>query len=245
MTAAANRHNFEVLADGRLANLADWSEDVAGELAQSDGMQLTEDHWEVVRAMRDYYQAYNVSPVKKLLKRSLRERSGSERFDNDHLDSLFPGGVLVQGSKIAGIPIPMLDVELERKIYSGKPAADAPHFIQEFEFEFEGEKYAVTQLGNLVDLHRWNERLAVFIAQQEGIELSEDHWEVLNFLRQFYFEYGITPMVRILMQHMAEEFGPQRASKEHLYTLFPKGPSRQGSRIAGLPEPQGCIDPIC
>ena len=81
------------------------------------------------------------------------------------------------------------------------------------------------------------------MAEGEGIELSEEHWEVLNFLREFYFTYGISPMVKILMKYMAEDLGPERASREHLYTLFPKGPSRQGSRIAGLPEPQGCIDP--
>ncbi len=50
-------------------------------------------------------------------------------------------------------------------------------------------------------------------------------------------------MVKILMKYMAEDIGPERASREHLYQLFPKGPARQGSRIAGLPEPQGCIDP--
>jgi tRNA 2-thiouridine synthesizing protein E len=50
-------------------------------------------------------------------------------------------------------------------------------------------------------------------------------------------------MVKILMKYMAEDIGPEHASKEYLYRLFPKGPSRQGSRIAGLPEPQGCLDP--
>jgi len=49
-------------------------------------------------------------------------------------------------------------------------------------------------------------------------------------------------MVKILMRYMAEDIGSERASKEHLYSLFPKGPSRQGSRIAGLPAPQGCLD---
>ena len=241
MTAAASNLNFEVLPDGRLANLADWDESVAHELAARDGLKLSADHWEVIQAMRDYYRSYNVSPVKKLLKRSLKQRTGSGRFDDARLAELFPGGVLVQGSKIAGIPIPMLDVELERSTYTGKAAPSRTHFTDSFTFE--GETYRVTQLGNLLELHRWNERLAAFMAEREGIKLGDEHWEVLNFLRQFYFEYGITPMVRILMQHMAEELGPERASKAHLYQLFPKGPSRQGSRIAGLPEPQGCIDP--
>ena len=114
------------------------------------------------------------------------------------------------------------------------------HFTESFQFN--GETFRVTHIGNLVDLHRWNPQVAEYMASQEGIGLTADHWEVLNFLRAFYFEYGITPMVKILMSHMAEELGPERASREHLYMLFPQGPSRQGSRIAGLPEPQGCID---
>jgi tRNA 2-thiouridine synthesizing protein E len=240
MTAVCSKLNFAVLADGRLANLSDWNEGVVHELAARDGITLSDDHWEVINAMRDYYQSYNVSPVKKLLKRSLKQGSGSDRFSDAHLSGLFPGGVLVQGSKLSGIPIPMLDVELERSTYTGKAAPSKSHFTGSFDFE--GESYRVTALGNLIDLHRWNKHLAYFMAEREGIKLTGEHWEVLNFLRQFYFEYGITPMVRILMQHMEEELGAERASKEHLYQLFPKGPSRQGSRIAGLPEPQGCID---
>ncbi len=240
MTVAASNLGFEVLADGRLANLSEWTEAIAHELATRDGINLGDDHWEVIHAMREYYQSYNVSPVKKLLKRCLKERSGSDRFDEAHLAELFPGGVLVQGSKIAGIPVPMLDVELERSTYTGKAAASKSHFSDSFDFE--GETFAVTQTGNLVDLHRWTKHVAYYMAESEGVKLTSDHWEVLNFLRQFYFEYGLTPMVKILMKHMADEVGEERASREHLYKLFPKGPSRQGSRFAGLPEPQGCID---
>jgi len=237
----ATDQRFEVLANGRLANLDDWNEDVAKELAARDNLILTDDHWTVINAMRDYYAEFNVSPIKKLLLRDLRRCSGERPFDDDYLAELFPQGVLVQGSKIAGLPIPYLDVELERDTYRSAPAPHVTHFVDSFEFE--GERYPVTPSGNLVDLHRWHSRLATFMAQKEGIELTEEHWEVLNFLREFYFTYGVSPMVKILMKYMAEDLGPERASREHLYTLFPKGPSRQGSRIAGLPEPQGCIDP--
>jgi len=233
--------DFEVLTDGRLANLDEWNESVAETLAAREGITLNEEHWQVIQAMRDYYQAYNVSPVKKLLKRELKKRTSTDFFDDDRLQELFPGGVLVQGSKIAGVPIPMLDAELERETYQSKAAPNVAHFIDSFDFN--GETFAVTHTGNLLEPHRWNAHLAEYMAEKEGIQLTEEHWEVLNFLREFYFTYGITPMVKILMKYMAEDIGPERASKEHLYRLFPKGPSRQGSRIAGLPEPQGCLDP--
>lgn len=241
MTLGQPLAKVELLADGRLADLETWNEDIAVQLAANDGLQLSDDHWQVIKTMRAYYSEFGVSPIKKLLKRSLRQETGSKRFDDELLQSLFPHGVLTQGSKLAGIPLPHLDVELERSTYSEKPAKPAAsHFTGSFEFD--GKQYPVTQLGNLLDLHLWNERVAEFMARKEGIELTEDHWQVLHFLRKFYFDFGITPMVKILQKHMAEELGPQQASRERLYTLFPEGPSRQGSRIAGLPEPQGCID---
>lgn len=239
--SAVEKINFEVLADGRLASLGDWDESVARTLAERDGITLGDDHWQVINAMRDYYQAFNVSPIKKLLKRELKKRSRSDTFNDATLHDLFPAGVLVQGSKIAGVPIPMLDVELERETYQAPAAPSVAHFLDSFDFE--GETFAVTNTGNLIELHRWNSHLANYLAEKEGIQLSEAHWEVLNFLREFYFTYGVSPMVKILMKYMAEDIGPEHANREYLYKLFPKGPARQGSRIAGLPEPQGCLDP--
>jgi len=233
--------NTDVMNDGRLAVLTDWSETVAEELASHDDLQLGADQWLVIKAMRSYYHAYNVAPVKKLLKRNLKKQTGSDRFTDEYLDEIFPDGVLLQGSKIAGVPIPYLDAELDRELYQGLPAKPVSHFVKSFDFE--GQSYPVSHLGNLLDLHRWNARMANYMAEKEGITLTEDHWEVINFLREFYFTYGISPMVKILMRYMAEDIGPERSNKEHLYKLFPKGPARQGSRIAGLPEPQGCSEP--
>lgn len=228
--------------DGRLQNLGEWSREVAEALAARDGLCLLAQHWKVIHAMREYYAGYNVAPVKKLLKRALKEAGHAALTSEAALDELFPGGVLVQGSRIAGVPEPHLDAELERANCGGRIAAkvDAGHFTDKFEYN--GNSYAVTCTGNLLELHRWSPELAEFMASKEGIKLGADHWEVLNFLRAFYFEFGVTPMVKILMKHMADEVSADRASREHLYKLFPMGPSRQGSRIAGLPEPQGCID---
>lgn len=233
---------YALRPDGRLEDLTAWTPDVANALAAKEGLKLLPQHWKVLNAMRDYYAAYNVSPVKKLLKRALKQSGAAALTSDAALDELFPGGVLVQGSRIAGVPVPMLDAERERfNCGSAKATAtEATHFVDTFEFK--GQKLTVTCTGNLLEPHRWNAELADFMAAKEGITLTPDHWEVLNFLRSFYFEFGITPMVKILMNHMATELGMERASREHLYRLFPKGPSRQGSRIAGLPEPQGCID---
>lgn len=242
MTQEQPLEKVQLLADGRLADLDAWNRNIAEQLAAKDELQLNDDHWQVIKTMRAYYDRFGVSPVMKLLRRSLKQDTGSDRFSEELLQTLFPHGPLIQGSKIAGVPMPHLDVELERSTYTENTIApDASHFTGSFEFE--GERYPVTLLGNLIDLHMWNDRVAAFMAKKEGIELTGDHWQVLHFLRKFYFDFGITPMVKILQKHMADELGPEKASKQRLYTLFPEGPSRQGSRIAGLPEPQGCIDP--
>ncbi len=230
-----------LLPDGRLEDLTLWTPEIANALAERDGLSLTDAHWQVIECMRSYYREFNVSPVMKLLKKALKEQHGADAANDTHLNTLFPGGVLVQGSRIAGVPYPYLDAELERSDYANRASATGVP-APKGSFQYDGKTFRVSPDGNLLDLYVWNEDLAVYMARKENIQLTKEHWEVLNFLRRFYFEYGITPMVKLVVKHMAEELGADRITSKYLYQLFPKGPSRQGSRIAGLPEPQGCID---
>lgn len=232
----------ELRADGRLAHSADWSPELAVELAAQDGLTLSDRHWDIINIMRDYYHEYNISPILKLLRREVAKKLGAERALDDSLYALFPNGVQHQGSRIAGIPLALLDAELDQnaRMQAVQQTSDAAHFNDQFEFN--GQTINVYASGNLVNAEDWNEALAEQLAQKEGIQLSDEHWAVIKFLRRFYFQYGITPMVKVLIKHMAEEMGSQAANEQHLYQLFPSGPARQGSRIAGLPSPQGCID---
>lgn len=75
------------------------------------------------------------------------------------------------------------------------------------------------------------------IAQAEGIELTDAHWEVVNYLRDEYRENGHTPSFRNMLKGMAE-LRPEIDSK-YLYDLFPMGPAKQGPKVAGLPQPLG------
>lgn len=237
-------NDYKLLADNRLAHLSDWSEDVAAALAEREGLTLTPEHWEIIGVMRDFYEQFNLSPVRKLLKRAIAEKLGAGKAAEEHLARLFPNDVLVQGTRIAGLPVPTLDAELENSVYATSVPTrteTVTHFVGEFEFG--GRKRQVYPHGNLVNPEQWSEPLAEFLASKEGITLTPEHWEIIHFLRRFYFQYGISPMVRLLMKHMREHFGEQKSSEDYVYGLFPEGPSRQGSRIAGLPEPQGCIDP--
>ena len=96
--------------------------------------------------------------------------------------------------------------------------------------------------GYLLKLDDWSESVAESIASDEKISLSNDHWQVVNFLRNYYKEYGISPNVRTLVKLLGKEFGDDVGNTRHLYLLFPNGPSRQGCRIAGLPLPNDCVD---
>jgi len=235
--------HIDIRPDGQLNSVSDWSIEVARALAEREQLTLTEAHIDIIDVMRSYYSKYNISPIKKLLKKEIAEKLDENKMDDNYLRSLFPGDVMYQGIRLAGLPTPMLDAELEpsNHIQEAKNPSSTSHFISEFDFS--GKSYKVYPKGNLVNLSEWSEELALHMAKQEGIILKKDHWEVINYLRDFYFKYGITPMVKLLMKNMRQQLGKHKSSEAYLYDLFPGGPARQGSRIAGLPAPQGCIDP--
>jgi len=236
-------NTINLRADGRLEYSSDWTPELAEILAKKEGIVLTDQHWNVINTMREYYQEFNISPILKLLRRELSKKHGSELASVDVLDGLFPNGVQQQGSRLAGIPLALLDAELDqaKRVQSVKVnRSEAKHYNDQFDFN--GKAIKVYASGNLANMEDWSEDLAVVLAEKEGIELSTEHWTIVNFLRKFYFQYGVAPMVKILIKHMAEEFGAEEVNKERMYELFPSGPASQGSRIAGLPSPQGCID---
>ena len=99
----------------------------------------------------------------------------------------------------------------------------------------------VDEEGFLVDLNDWTKEIAEKMAEDDGVELTEEHWNVLNFLRDYYEEYQIAPAVRVLTKAIAKTMGKDKGNSKYLYGLFPYGPGKQGCRFAGLPKPTGCI----
>ncbi|MCF2947045.1 TusE/DsrC/DsvC family sulfur relay protein [Paraglaciecola aquimarina] len=111
----------------------------------------------------------------------------------------------------------------------------------DYVLEFAGENIAVDKAGYLLNVQDWKPELAPTLAQQENIELSDNHWEVVNFVRAFYLEYNTSPAMRALVKAMANEFGPEKGNSRYLFKLFPKGPAKQATKIAGLPKPAKCL----
>jgi TusE/DsrC/DsvC family sulfur relay protein len=95
--------------------------------------------------------------------------------------------------------------------------------------------------GYLVNLSDWSEEVANQIAKQENVEMTPNHWEVVNFLREYYTEYQIAPAVRVLTKAIGKKLGADKGNSKYLYELFPYGPAKQACKIAGLPKPTGCV----
>jgi tRNA 2-thiouridine synthesizing protein E len=107
--------------------------------------------------------------------------------------------------------------------------------------EVNGKSYEVDEEGYLVNLNDWNEDVAVYLAQTENVTLTEQHWEVLNFLRDYYNEFQIAPAVRVLTKAIGKKLGAEKGNSQYLYELFPYGPAKQACKIAGLAKPTGCV----
>ena len=108
-------------------------------------------------------------------------------------------------------------------------------------YELEGNTFEHDEEGYLTDINVWTPELGALIAEQEELELTDEHWEVLNFLRDYYNEYQIAPAIRVLVKAVKKSMGPEKGNNKYLYELFPYGPAKQACKIAGLPKPTGCI----
>ncbi|WP_194089307.1 TusE/DsrC/DsvC family sulfur relay protein [Vibrio hibernica] len=95
--------------------------------------------------------------------------------------------------------------------------------------------------GYLLDQTQWCKELVPLLAESENIELTDAHWEVILFVRNFYLEFKTSPAVRMLVKAMEKAHGPEKGSSKYLFKLFKKGPAKQATKLAGLPKPAKCL----
>lgn len=101
--------------------------------------------------------------------------------------------------------------------------------------EVNGVVIELDEDGFMVDPNQWTEEVAYALAKTEEVEeLTEDHWKIINYLRDYYKEFGIAPMVRKLTKETGYKLNK-------IYELFPTGPAKGACKIAGLPKPTGCV----
>ncbi len=102
--------------------------------------------------------------------------------------------------------------------------------------EVNGQTVETTENGYLVEINDWSEAVAEAMAKEDGIELTDKHWDVIKYLRDEHINNGGNePMERVLMKDMGKIWGKKPTSKE-LYVLFPLAPTKQGRKLAGLPQ---------
>lgn len=108
-------------------------------------------------------------------------------------------------------------------------------------FDYNGKTIETDNQGYLLDYTQWEEGLITILAADEGIELTENHLEVIWFVRHFYEEFNTSPAIRMLVKAMEKEYGPEKGNSKYLFKLFRKGPAKQATKLAGLPKPAKCL----
>jgi len=102
-------------------------------------------------------------------------------------------------------------------------------------FELGDVSIDVDEDGFIQEPDQWDEKVAAAPATTEGIDaLTEDHWKVMNYLRNYYLEFGVAPMIRKLCKETGFKL-------KEIYELFPSGPAKGACKLAGLPKPTGCV----
>lgn len=101
--------------------------------------------------------------------------------------------------------------------------------------ELAGRQLEVDEDGFIQDPAEWNEIIADGLAKGEGVDsLTEEHWKVVKYLRDYYQKFEIAPMIRKLCKETGFPL-------KRIYELFPSGPAKGACKIAGLPKPTGCV----
>ena len=93
----------------------------------------------------------------------------------------------------------------------------------------------VDEDGFMQEPDKWNEEVAKALATTEGVnEMTEEHWKLVNYLRTYFVQFGVAPMIRKLCKETGYDL-------KKVYALFPSGPAKGACKVAGLAKPTGCV----
>ena len=98
-----------------------------------------------------------------------------------------------------------------------------------------GKQIEIDEDGFIQDPDAWDEAVAVDLAKTEAVDdMTDDHWKLVHYLREYYLEYNMAPMIRKLCKATGFKL-------KEVYDLFPSGPAKGACKVAGLPKPTGCV----
>lgn len=99
----------------------------------------------------------------------------------------------------------------------------------------------VDKEGYLKNLDDWDEEVARAIAEQENIDLTDSHWEIIHLLKAFHNEFDHAPNMRALVKYTQKHLGDDKGKSIYLMKLFPGSSAKIAAKIAGLPRPTHCL----
>ena len=103
------------------------------------------------------------------------------------------------------------------------------------EYKVEDRTYDVDDEGFLQDVEQWNEQVAADFALTEGIQaMTPEHWQLIHYIRNYFFSYGVAPMIRKVCRD-------NKMDLDTIYKLYPSGPAKGACKVAGLAKPTGCV----
>ena len=98
-----------------------------------------------------------------------------------------------------------------------------------------GIEIEIDEDGFIQESEKWNQALAEDLAKTENVSpMSEDHWKLVNYLRDYFLKFGIAPPIRMVVKQTGFDL-------KRIYQLFPSGPAKGACKVAGLPKPTGCV----
>lgn len=101
--------------------------------------------------------------------------------------------------------------------------------------------YETDKDGYLVNLDDWSQETAEWLAEQENLQLSDAHWEVIQCLRDYYQTYELSPAMRPMVKYITATLGPEKGRSIYLMQLFPGSTAKIAAKVAGLPRPTNCL----
>ncbi|MCW8944617.1 MAG: TusE/DsrC/DsvC family sulfur relay protein [Sedimenticola sp.] len=102
------------------------------------------------------------------------------------------------------------------------------------------EQIATDQEGYIQDMDEWSEGFAIALAEKENLTLTDEHWDVIHFIRNYYHEHHVQAQVRDMIKHFKKVWGSEHGNNRYLHDIFPMGgPQKQGNRLAGIRKTKG------
>lgn len=115
-----------------------------------------------------------------------------------------------------------------------------PYAIYTRKLVVDGQEVLTDPEGYILNMDEWSEGYAHALAEQERLTLTDEHWEVIRFIRDYYDEHGVQAPVRDMVKHFRLAWGPEKGNSRYLHDIFPMGgPQKQGNRMAGIRKTKG------